>query len=74
VWKELVAELDGKKLTMVDFDRDTEDGDAYARSQGFVGQPAIVIYGTDGQIAHKQHGPSTAKETEALIRKWADGA
>lgn len=70
----MVAELNGKKLTMVDFDRDTEEGDAYARSHGFVGQPAIVIFDTSGEIAHKQHGPSTAKETEALIRKWADGA
>lgn len=67
-----MAELNGKKLTMVDYDRDTKEGDAYARSHGFVGQPAIVIFGKDGEIAHKQHGPSTAKDTEALIRKWAN--
>lgn len=69
-----MAELNGKKLIMVDYDRDTKDGDAYARSHGFVGQPAIVIFDTSGEIAHKQHGPATAKETEELIRTWANRA
>ena len=47
MWKELVAELDGKKLTMVDFDRDTEDGDAYARSHGGLPPEARKSWGAE---------------------------
>lgn len=67
-----MAEYNGKKLTMVDHDRDTPDGDAFARSHGFFGQPAMVIFDANGELAHRAYGPSTRAETEALVREWAE--
>lgn len=74
MWTELVAELNGKKLTMVDHDRDTAQGDEFARRHGIVGQPAMVIYDAQGKLLHRGYGPSTARETEDFIRKWAESS
>ena len=74
MWTELVAELNGKKLTMIDHDRDTKAGNEFAQQHGIYGQPAMVIYSAQGELLHKGYGPSTAKETAAFVRKWAAGA
>lgn len=73
MWTDLVTEYNGKRLMMVDHDRDTKAGDAFARQHGFIGQPAMVIFDVDGKLAHRSQGPSTAKETEALVRRFAGG-
>lgn len=74
MWTELVAELNGKKLTMIDHDRDTKAGNDFAKKFGFIGQPATVIYDAAGNEAVRMFGPSTPKEHEALVRQWANRA
>ena len=74
MWTELVTEYNAKKLTMLDHDRDTAAGEAFARRHGIVGQPAMVIYDAQGKLLHRGYGPSTARETEHFIRKWAESS
>ncbi|MEO6044746.1 MAG: hypothetical protein ABIQ47_12600 [Tepidiformaceae bacterium] len=74
MWTELVAELNGKKLTMVDHDRDTAHGDEFARRHGIVGQPAMVIYGAQGKLLHRGYGPSTRGKPRISSGKWAESS
>ena len=72
MWTELVTEYNGKRLTMLDHDRDTAAGEAFARRHGIVGQPAMVIYDAEGKLLLQRYGPSTPKDLETFIRKWAE--
>ena len=71
---DLVKQYNGKQLTMIDHDRDTKEGDAFARQYGFFSQPATVIFDRDGKEVHRSYGPSTSKETAELVRRFATGA
>ena len=72
MWTELVTEYNGKRLTMLDHDRDTAAGEAFARRHGIVGQPAMVIYDAEGKLLLQRYGPSTQPDLEKFIRKWAE--
>ncbi len=72
MWQELVQEYaNSPEVELIDHDRDTKDGNAFAAKYDFFSQPGVVVLDGKGNLLAKGYGPYTGKELRELVARVA---
>lgn len=72
MWLELTKEYaTSTDVVLIDHDRDTNAGRAFADKYEFISQPGFVVLDANGKLLSKGYGPYTGPELRALVARVA---
>ena len=66
MWADLQEEY-GDQVEFIIVDRDTDAGDAFARSHGLIGQPGFVVFDAAGALTYASLGPYRESGLRELV-------
>lgn len=66
MWADLQEEY-GDQVEFITIDRDTDEGDAFARSHGIIGQPGFVTFDAAGDLTYSGLGPYQVSGVRELV-------
>ena len=66
MWADLQEEY-GDRVEFIVVDRDTDAGDAFARSHGLIGQPGFVVFDAAGELTYASLGPYRESGLRELV-------
>lgn len=66
MWTELVARY-GDRIEMIEVDRDSRDGRAFAESHGIYYQPGFVALDAEGMVVYEGLGPYDGEGVTELV-------
>ncbi len=70
MWEELEQQY-ATQVEFITIDRDTDAGDAFARSHGIAYQPGFVVFDSSGELTYADLGPYDEDELRDLVRSVA---
>lgn len=70
MWEDLQGQF-GEQVELITVDRDTDEGDEFAKSHGIHYQPGFVVVNSAGEVTYASLGPWDPDDVTDLVRSAA---